>query len=215
MSDEAAFWREAAHNVVQNFRENPDDAIALEVAVAVVVLLEVIEVGVASGEELARGETDADRRFDLRGAREAGGRMHVHVAIGATKHHVEADRDLVVGGVGREHLIGAGSEALRERGLARAHEHPRWDDARVRIALEPNARGAGKAGLGARVEDDDVRPSPKRHRYQLIHGAAEDGRQATRVEPMPCQLRERSGIGGEIDGWTLGHATKVLSLADA
>jgi hypothetical protein len=32
---------------------------------------------------------------------------------------------------------------------------------------------------------------------------------------MSRELWERRGIGGKIDGWTLGHALKVLSSADA
>ena len=208
MSDKAAFWREAAHHVVQNLGENADDTIAFEVAVAVVVLLEVIEVGVAGGEELPGGQAHSDRGLDLGRARQARGGMHVHVAVGAAQHDVKADDHLVVRGVGREHLIGAGGETLRQRGLPAAHKHPGRHDARVRVALEPHARGARERGLGARVEDHDVGTSAQRHRHEFVHRAAEDRGEPARVEPMPRQLGKRCGIGGEIDGWTLGHATR-------
>src|SRR5689334_20524729 len=50
VSDEAVLAADALHDVVENLGEDPDDAIAVVVRVAIVELLEVVEVGVAHRE---------------------------------------------------------------------------------------------------------------------------------------------------------------------
>ena len=52
--DETVFATHALHDVVQDLRENPNDAIALVVRVAIVEFLEVIEIGVARREQRVR-----------------------------------------------------------------------------------------------------------------------------------------------------------------
>jgi hypothetical protein len=49
---------------MQDHRQNPNDPVALVVAVAVVEFLEMVEVRVAYGENLARRNAPLDFRFD-------------------------------------------------------------------------------------------------------------------------------------------------------
>src|SRR5690348_7038037 len=89
MANETVTRADPAYDVMQDLRENPDDAIALEVAVAIVVFLEVIDVRVAHRELVPRRQTPRDLRFDLWRAGQPRRRVYVHVAIRATQHDVE------------------------------------------------------------------------------------------------------------------------------
>ena len=96
MADEPVLAAQPLHDVVQDLRENADDAIALVVRVAVVELLEVIEVGVARREAHAGREAPRDLGLDLDRAGQPRRRMHDEIAIGAAQHRVEARDQLGV-----------------------------------------------------------------------------------------------------------------------
>src|SRR5688572_18469021 len=70
VTDEA-FRGVSLHDVAQQTGEHADDAVALVVAVAVVELLEVVQVGVADGEQLTPADTIADVALDVDGAGQA------------------------------------------------------------------------------------------------------------------------------------------------
>src|SRR5437879_2052205 len=76
---EAAAAQLPLHHVVEAARQDVDDTIAVVVAVAIVVLLEVIEVGVAHREQVTRLHAPPDLALDLRGTGQAGGGIHRHV----------------------------------------------------------------------------------------------------------------------------------------
>src|SRR4029077_3627909 len=87
--DEPAVAEQSFHDVVEDARQNVDDPIAVVVAVAIVVLLEMIQVGVTYGEQLAVFHASPDLALDLGGARQAGGRVDRDVARGAGHEPVE------------------------------------------------------------------------------------------------------------------------------
>ena len=81
VADEALLVTHAFDDVVQNLRENSDDAIALVIRVPIVELLEVIEVGVARRERHVEREAPRDVALDLHRARQPRRRVDVEVAI--------------------------------------------------------------------------------------------------------------------------------------
>src|SRR6185437_16324070 len=63
--DESVLVTQAFDDVVEDLREDANDAIALVVGVSVVELFEVIEVGVTGREQTIRLQTPCDLGFDL------------------------------------------------------------------------------------------------------------------------------------------------------
>src|SRR5690606_37965258 len=63
-----AVRRVALHDVAKHARQDAYDAVALVVTVPVVVLLEVVQVRVADGEQVAAAHAVRDVALDLRGA---------------------------------------------------------------------------------------------------------------------------------------------------
>src|SRR5436309_8046052 len=90
--DEPAVAEQSFHDVVEDARQDVDDPIAVVVAVAIVVLLEMIQVGVTYGEQLAVFHASPDLTLDLGGARQAGGRVDGDAARGAGHEPVEPAR---------------------------------------------------------------------------------------------------------------------------
>src|SRR5207245_4747928 len=80
--DEAPADEQPFHDVVQDARQDVDDPITVVVAVPVVELLEVIEVRVADGEQLAVLHAPPDLALDLRRAGKPGGRVDGDVPRG-------------------------------------------------------------------------------------------------------------------------------------
>ena len=75
---------------MQDPRENVDDPVAIIIAVPVVELLEVVQVGVADRELLVGLEPAPDLALDLGGAGQPGGRVNRHVPLGAHQHRIHA-----------------------------------------------------------------------------------------------------------------------------
>ena len=95
VADERVFRADALGDVVQNLRENPDDAVSVMVGVAVIELLEVIEVGVTHCKRVTGVQPPLDVGFDLDRARQTRRRMHGQIAIGPAQHRVQTNRDLL------------------------------------------------------------------------------------------------------------------------
>ena len=149
----------ALHDVVEDLRENADDAIALVVRVAIVEFLEVIEIGVARRELRVR----ASRRRAISASistapGKARRRMHVQIAIGAAQHRVEPDRHLAV----VEPIANRPRRRRRESrrrttpGSSR-DDHDGRNDAGVRIALEPRAAPRERRRRGDRLSNTTTR----------------------------------------------------------
>ena len=136
--DEPARTEQPLHDVVQDPGQQVDDPVAVVVAVAVVELLEVVEVGVADGELLAGLQPAADLALDLGGARQPGGGMDRDVALGADQHRVEPRPLLRRREDAGDDLVGPGRKPvldLLRMVVRRQHRHR--DDRGERVALEP------------------------------------------------------------------------------
>src|SRR5205823_4339040 len=102
--DEPAVAEQSFHDVVEDARQDVDDPIA------VVVALELIQVGVTYGEQLAVFHAPPDLALDLGGARQAGGRVDGDVARGAGHEPVEPARLLRRLEQRADHLVRARGE---------------------------------------------------------------------------------------------------------
>src|SRR5436309_14366317 len=134
---EAAAAQLPFHHVVEDARQDVDDAIAVVVAVAIVVLLEVVELGIAHGEQVACLHAPPDLALDLRGTGQAGRGVHGHVPRRAGEQAVEP-----------AHLLGR----LEQRGdhLARARLEPRLHLVGGVPAADGSERHDG--GVGVRLQ---------------------------------------------------------------
>src|SRR5207247_1623653 len=90
MPDKSILAANSLDHVVQDHRENPDDAVTLIVAVSIVEFLEVIQVGVTDGERLRRCQPRLDLGLDCSGPGQSCRWMNTKVAIRATENRVHA-----------------------------------------------------------------------------------------------------------------------------
>jgi hypothetical protein len=156
VTDEALLG-EPLHDIVQQSGEHADDAVPLVVAVAVVELLEVIQVRVADGEQLVAVYACSDVTLDLDGTRQPRGRVHAHVAFRAVEHHAQAQRLLAVVHQVRQHLVGACLERFKEAVAVFARdEDDNGHNGGERIAFQHLA-DASRIGAGADVDADTRR----------------------------------------------------------
>ena len=101
-----------------------------------------VEIGVAHREPLALIHAAPELTLDFRRARQTGGRVHRHVALGAKQEDVEAAP--LLGGLEerRDYFVGAGVEPVPDtprRVLTRQKSD--GNDGGVRISLECAAEG--------------------------------------------------------------------------
>src|SRR5918992_2718190 len=115
VADESELAGQSPHAVMEDSRQNPNDTNAFTVAVPVVVFLEVVEIGVAYGKSLVRGDASVDFRFDRSRTGKARGWMYTRIAVGALQHHVETPLRLHGRGRVAYHLVRTASERSAER----------------------------------------------------------------------------------------------------
>src|SRR5690606_28202404 len=84
-----ALRRVTLHDVAQQSGEHPDDAITLVVAVPVVELLEVVQIGVADREELIASDAVGDVALDLYRPGQTRGGMDADVTIRSPQDHAQ------------------------------------------------------------------------------------------------------------------------------
>ncbi len=190
--DEAALRQDPLHHIVQDARQDVDDAIAVVVAVAVVVLLEVVEIGVAHGEQLAVLHPASDLALDLGRPGQARGRIDRDVARRARHQAVEAARLLGPLEQRADHLVRPRREPfLHALGRVAAGEHRQGDDRRIRVPLEPGAeREALRAAVG--VDHHELRQRAQHLEFDLGRVRHGDDRQPLTVDPAPQEVRYRA-----------------------
>ena len=166
-------------HVSEDLGQEQDDAVSVRISVAVVELLEAVEVRVADGEVLARDKPSRQVALDLDGARQARRRVHGDVARGAACDEVEAQPLLRVGDDVRDHFICPGQEAVGGEigAILRREDHDRHDRGE-RVALDFLAHGEHGIGVGGGVEDETSR---ERAVHQRVHLLGTRGC----VQPMP------------------------------
>jgi hypothetical protein len=96
VSDKTVLGTDAPGNVMQDLREQPDDTIALIIAVAVVEFLEVVEVRVTDREQQPRFEPPRDLVLDGDRAGQSGRRMDVDVPIRPARRRAQAGEHLLL-----------------------------------------------------------------------------------------------------------------------
>ncbi len=104
---------QGADHVPEDHGEEQDHAVAPVVAVPVVELLEVIDVGVAECESPTVSHPASNVSLDLVGSGEAGGRMHGHVPGRPAEQNVQANRLLAIGQLLVKNLVRPDLEAPR------------------------------------------------------------------------------------------------------
>src|SRR5438132_9212235 len=165
MPHESTVAEHPFHHVVQDAGQDIDDAIAVIVAVAIVVLLEMIQIRVAHSEQLTILHASSYLALDLGGAGQARGRIHGDVAGRARHEPVEPYSLLGRLAQWRDDLIRAGGEPLLHplRGMATG-EHRQRHDGRVGIGLEA---GTQLQARGSPLGADHAQPGP-REQYQPL-----------------------------------------------
>ncbi len=146
-----------------------DHAVAPVVAVPVVELLEVIDIGVAECESPAVRHPASDVSLDLVGSGEAGGRMHGHVPGRPAEQNVQANRLLVIGQLLVKDLVRSGLEAPRGQVVgARAHEEGDGNDGQERILLDALADRQRGGPVAPGVQEHARREAPVRSDEHLL-----------------------------------------------
>src|SRR5882724_8291354 len=159
----------AFDHVVQDPGEKIDDAIAVVVAVAVVELLEVIEVGIADGELLMTLEPPTDFPLDLRRARQSGGRMDRHVALGPHQHRLLPRPVLSRREQSGDHLVRAGLEpGLNMIRMVSAGENGNWNDRGEGVGLELVNQREPAVACTVGVNEQQARVTPQDDRLDFI-----------------------------------------------
>src|SRR5450759_1436043 len=168
MPDKPLFATDPFHHIVKNLGENADDAIAVIVGVAIVELLEVVQIGVAHRELRLQRDARGYRRLDLDGARQSGGWMNDEITIRSPQECIKAN-DLLRHREILEHdfvrsRIERGGEAL----FSFTAENHGGNDARIGVVLEPSACLVDRLGIRSGIEGNKTRTAPKRYRHKLV-----------------------------------------------
>src|SRR6476660_1938565 len=125
-------------HVMKDSGENVNDSVAFVVAISVVELLKMIQVGIADGEFLVRLEASSNLALDLGRAWKPSGRVNRYIAFGSHQHGVQAGALLCGRENSGDHLISTGGEpGLHLVGIVAARQGGHWNNRRKRVALEP------------------------------------------------------------------------------
>ena len=164
--DEPPTAQQSLHDVVQNARHQVDDPIAVVVAVAIVELLEMVEVGIAYGEQLAVLHPPPDLALDLGRAGQAGGRVHRHVPRGPRQEPVEPARLLHRLEQWADHLVRTRVEPfLHPVGRVPARQHGQRNDCRVGVPLQAAAE-LQALGTAVGIDHQELGQRPE---HALLH----------------------------------------------
>src|SRR5687767_6456970 len=91
MPDKSCLSSRTLHDVVKNHRQNPYHPVALSVAVPIIEFLEMVEIGVADGEEIPDCEESLYLRFDRPGTGKPCRRVHSEIPVGAREKRVHSE----------------------------------------------------------------------------------------------------------------------------
>ena len=202
----------AFHHVVQDPGQQVDDPVAVVVGVAVVELLEVIEIRVADSKFLARLQVPADLPLDLGGARHPGAGMHGHVALGAHQHRIEAGPLLGRGEDGGQDLVGPGGKpVLHGDRIVGALEHRDRDDGAERISLEPGNERPGLRAHSFAIDEEQAWVAPEDDRLDLVPAGQDDERKALVFRPAAHEVGYGRIDRPEIENGRSGSGTRGVS----
>ena len=98
---------------MQQLGKNTNDTITFVVAVAIVELLEVIEVGIADGEVVAQRQAPPDFCLDRRRSRQPGRRMNHQVPLRTDQHRGQSADCFGLLHAVANYFVGAGVKRLR------------------------------------------------------------------------------------------------------
>ena len=98
-----------SNHISEDPRKQQDHVISVIVAVPVVELLEVVQIGVTDGEGLSCPEPFSDVSLDLHGSWKASRGMHGHIALSTPNDELEAELLFA-------HGVGCGDDFVDSRG---------------------------------------------------------------------------------------------------